>query len=146
MGSGEQWAGMCKQAETSVSCEPAAVGWARRWALAELTSVYTALGEASQDIQAVVSELVTNAVQAGCRRLTLTLDAHHTYVRVAASDDAPGEPVRQQPSADMAHGRGLVIVDAFSRRWGVQRDKLGKRVWAEVPLTGNPQPTFACEV
>lgn len=136
---------MCKKAETTVSCEPAAVGWARRWALGELSSVYSALGEVSGDIELVVSELVTNALQAHCSRLTLALDAHHTFVRVATTDDAPGDPVRQQPTPEMAHGRGLMFVNAFSERWGVERAGDGKTVWAELTLQDDPKPTFQCD-
>ena len=136
---------MCKKAETTVSLEPAAVGWARWWALAELSASYAALGEVALDVQAVVSELVTNALQAECRRLTLALDAHHTHLRIAVTDDAPGDPVRQEPSPDMAHGRGLLIVDALSRSWGVERVKRAKTVWAEFALTGNREPSFGCE-
>jgi anti-sigma regulatory factor (Ser/Thr protein kinase) len=132
---------MCKKAETTVSCEPAAVGWA----LGELTSIYAALGEISSDVQTVVSELVTNALQAECHRITLALDAHHTHLRIATTDDAPGDPVKHQPRPDMARGRGLLIVDALSRSWGVEREKQGKTVWAEFALTGDRGPTFGCE-
>jgi anti-sigma regulatory factor (Ser/Thr protein kinase) len=135
---------MCKKAETSVSCEPAAVGWARQWVLRELNAIYAALDEVTLDVQTVVSELVTNAIQAKCRRLSLSLNAHHTYVCIATSDDAAGDPVKQQPSPDMPHGRGLLIVDAFSKRWGVEREKQGKTVWAELALRQNAQPSFAC--
>jgi anti-sigma regulatory factor (Ser/Thr protein kinase) len=135
---------MCKKAATTVSCEPVSVAWARRWALGELRSIYLALGEASLDIQTVVSELVTNAVRAKCRRLTLALDAHHTYVRIATSDDAPGDPVKMEPAPDHSHGRGLLVVEALSTRWGVQRGDGGKTVWADIALHGNLRPTFEC--
>jgi anti-sigma regulatory factor (Ser/Thr protein kinase) len=136
---------MCKKAETTVSCKPAAVAWARRWALAKLRSIYAGLDEASMDIQTVVSELVTNAIQADCHDLTLALDAHHSYVRIATKDDAPGEPVKQHPTLDMARGRGLLIVDALARRWGVEHEAEGKTVWVEVALADSAGPTFACE-
>lgn len=128
-----------------MSCEPAAVAWARRWASAELTSIYAGLGESLPDIETVVSELVTNAVRADCHRLTLELDAHHTYVRIATSDDAPGTPVKQQPTAELSRGRGLLIVDALSTRWGVDRQERGKTVWAEITLSGASGATFACD-
>ena len=136
---------MCRKAATTLSCDPGAVSLARKWAREELGSVYAGLGEVSYDIQTVVSELVTNALQAKCRRLTLALDAHHTYVRVAASDDARGEPVERRPTPDMAHGRGLWIVGAYSRRWGVERQDEGKTVWAEVAFANTPEPTFECD-
>src|SRR4051794_23624252 len=111
---------MCKRAETSVSCEPGAVAWARRWTFGELASTYAAIGDIWLDVQTVISELVTNALRAECRRLTVSLDAHRSYVRIAASDDASGDPVMQRPSPDVAHGRGLLIVYALSKRWGVE--------------------------
>jgi anti-sigma regulatory factor (Ser/Thr protein kinase) len=117
---------------------------ARRWALRELASVFAEVDEVALDVQTVVSELVTNAVRADCTRLSLTLDAHHTYVRVASSDDAPGDPVKQDPTPDVAHGRGLLIVDALSSRWGVHWHDGSKTVWADVPLPGNLGPTFDC--
>jgi anti-sigma regulatory factor (Ser/Thr protein kinase) len=136
---------MCKKSATTVSCVPEAVSVARGWARKEVNSVYAALGDVSYEIETVVSELVTNALQAGCRRLTLAVDAHHSYVRVAASDDASGDPVEKRPSPDMAHGRGLWIVGAYSRRWGVEREDQGKTVWAEIALADSPKPTFECQ-
>jgi anti-sigma regulatory factor (Ser/Thr protein kinase) len=118
--------------------------WARHWALGELTSAFAGLGEVSLDIQTVVSELATNAIQAQCQRLDLALDAHHSYVRVAVTDDAPGDPVPQEPDLAAIHGRGLLIVDALSTRWGVTRENGSKAVWADIPLDGDLGPTFDC--
>lgn len=36
------------------------------------------------------------------------------------------------------HGRGLIVVDALSRTWGVRERVVGKTVWAEIPLAGPP--------
>src|SRR4051812_18714169 len=109
---------MCKKAETAVACAPPAVAWARRWARAELASMYRQLREElSLDVQVVVTELVTNALRAECSRISVALDAHHTYIRIATSDDAPGIPVKQPPTPDQSHGRGLHLVDALSSQW-----------------------------
>lgn len=135
---------VCTQATTTVSCEPAAVAWARRWTRLELARVYAGLGDASSDTETVVSELVTNALQADCHHLSLTLNAHHSYVRITTGDDAPGDPVLQHPTADENHGRGLLIVAALSTCWGVDYHNGRKRVWADVPLTGNVGPSFHC--
>ena len=137
---------MCKRAETAVSCAPAAVAWARRWALGELASMYRQVGEVSLDVQLVISELVTNALQAECTRVSVALDAHHTYVRIATSDDAPGVPVKQPLTSDQSHGRGLYLVDALSSRWGVDAEDGGKTVWADVSLSGQLGPTFECAI
>lgn len=136
---------MCKKAEITVSCTPGSVAQARRWTLAELAAMYADVGEASLDIQTVVSELVTNAVRAECDRVSLAIDGHHTYVRVATTDDAPGLPVKRDPPPDSGRGRGLVVVDALSTRWGVESGSEGKTVWADVPLSGDLGPTFDCD-
>jgi len=106
--------------------------------------MYRHLGDALIDVQTVVSELVTNAVRARCNRLVLALDGHHGYVRIAATDDAAGEPTKRTPTPDHNSGRGLHVVDALSARWGVDRNDSEKTVWADVALTGDLGPTFAC--
>jgi anti-sigma regulatory factor (Ser/Thr protein kinase) len=108
--------------------------------------MYEQVGELALDVQVVVSELVTNAVRAQCRHLTLVLEGHHRYLRVAATDDAPGTPVKQTPTPDQTHGRGLCVVDALSSRWGVEVADGDKTVWAEVPVSPDVGPTFACAV
>jgi anti-sigma regulatory factor (Ser/Thr protein kinase) len=114
------------------------------WALRELTAMYAAVDSVAPDVQTVVSELVTNAVRANARRLSLALDGHHSYVRIATSDDAPGVPAKQHPGPDNSHGRGLLIVDALAARWGVHREHGGKTVWADIVLPGNLGPSFQC--
>jgi anti-sigma regulatory factor (Ser/Thr protein kinase) len=135
---------VCKTAETAVSCTPAAVAWARRWVLAELTDLYQEVGEVSPDIELVVSELVTNALRAECSRVSVAVEAHHTYLRIATSDDAPGTPVLQPLTPDQNHGRGLHLVDAVSLRWGFEVENEGKTVWADLALSGQVGPTFDC--
>jgi hypothetical protein len=45
---------------------------------------------------------------------------------------SPNAPAIRPPSADAVDGRGLAIVEALSRHWGVERDGLGQCVWAEL--------------
>jgi hypothetical protein len=104
--------------------------------------MYDAADAVALDIQAVVSELITNSVRAEARHLTLAIDGHHTRVALAATDDAPGDPVKQEPAPNVDHGRGLLIVDALSARWGVRREAGSKTVWAEVRVGDNAGPTF----
>jgi hypothetical protein len=33
-------------------------------------------------------------------------------------------------------GRGLLIVDQLTERWGSRHTRMGKTIWAEVPLSG----------
>lgn len=89
--------------------------------------------ERLQDLQLLVTELVTNAVRHGSRageRITVAVRADEDTVRVDVSDRGRGfDPERLEPSDPMApDGRGLTIVAALARRWGVD----GATVWFEV--------------
>ncbi len=106
------------------------------WNLAALTG----------DGQAVVSELVSNAVEAstvaghplylgGCVavvRLALLSDRSRLVIEVY--DQAPGEPVIRVPRPDSENGRGLLVVAQLTRRWGWSplHGQPGKVVWAEL--------------
>jgi anti-sigma regulatory factor (Ser/Thr protein kinase) len=107
--------------------------------------MYLQIGDAALDVQVVVSELVTNAIRADCHRLSLALEGHHSYVRIATTDDGPGVPVKLEPAPDQNHGRGLQVVDALSSRWGFDHEARGKTVWADLPLSGDLGATFECE-
>jgi anti-sigma regulatory factor (Ser/Thr protein kinase) len=117
-------------------CELSAPLQARRWT-AEL--LRARLGDEADagglldDTVLCVSELVTNAVAAGCSIMTLRLRVDDHVVRVSVLDDAPGHPVPQQARPHDRSGRGLRLVEALSRRWGVDPAASGKEVWAELP-------------
>lgn len=99
------------------------------------------------DCQLVVSELVTNAVQAsttptgepvyiGGRMAVVRLRLLSDGLRVLAEvwDQAPGFPAPRRARGDTENGRGLQLVDALTRgRWGWQAvDAKAKVVWAEL--------------
>lgn len=81
-----------------------------------------------------VTELVTNAVNAGSGSIVVEVDLHRDHLIVAVTDGAPGLPEVQALSALSTHGRGLRIVDALSRSWGTDHQASGKRVWAELSV------------
>ncbi|WP_103530561.1 ATP-binding protein [Streptomyces sp. SM11] len=97
-------------------------------------------------VEAVVSELVTNAVIHGTTGRGSQV--HVTYrllpdrLRIEVRDAASGTPRLIRPVSpngdNPERGRGLVVVAALSTRWGVIPRVIGKSVWAEVLLT---QPT-----
>ncbi|MFC1227605.1 ATP-binding protein [Streptomyces sp. Sce081] len=91
----------------------------------------------------VVGELAANAVRHGRTpgrdfRLRLALDTASDLVRVEVTDAAsekrlPPAPPTSCPEGES--GRGLLLVDALSLRWGsTPRRPVGKTVWAEVPV------------
>lgn len=89
----------------------------------------------------LVSELVTNAVhtsaglperQHGLPTVRLWLGADHERVLIQVWDADERMPVRHRPDPDAEHGRGLLLVEAFSEDWGTYRPAgyPGKVVWA----------------
>jgi anti-sigma regulatory factor (Ser/Thr protein kinase) len=70
----------------------------------------------------VVSELVTNSVNASRAvgrpviRLILTLDRGELAILV--HDDHPGAPRTRHPGADEESGRGLLLAETLSDRFG----------------------------
>ena len=106
---------------------------ARAWVAGALPLLPTAV---TDDVLLVVSELVTNAVRHGGAGIELALTVLPDRVRVAVSDSGATLPVVApgQPAVDRPTGRGLLIVAATARDWGVDRGgtRPGKTVWAEV--------------
>jgi anti-sigma regulatory factor (Ser/Thr protein kinase) len=95
---------------------------------------YHDLGDYVEDIEAVTSELVSNAVMhTGARTFGLELlhlPDDHGAVEVAVTDPSPLPPVRRAPAAGDEHGRGLLVVEALSARLGWRPKDSGKTVFA----------------
>jgi anti-sigma regulatory factor (Ser/Thr protein kinase) len=80
--------------------------------------------------QLLVSELVTNALQHGRPPITLQVSCiEQQGLRVDVIDSNPDLPVMRDHDVDVAHGRGIALVDMLSDDWGVQPADPGKRVW-----------------
>jgi anti-sigma regulatory factor (Ser/Thr protein kinase) len=107
----------------------------REWGLAALAG----------DAELVVSELVTNAVQASRAMahaaIRLWLASDRTQALICVWDASPRPPARMDPAADAENGRGLLLVEAVSAQWGwfpaapgsqPAGDHHGKAVWAIV--------------
>ncbi len=111
---------------------PEAVPRAR---LAAATFLSRRAPELADDTTLVVSELVTNSllhgVMPGTLRLALLVDA----VRVEVEDGGHDVPRRSDFGDQAATGRGLGLVAALSRAWGVEPRPEGKVVWAEIDGT-----------
>jgi two-component sensor histidine kinase len=82
----------------------------------------------------VVTELVTNAINAGCSDVVVQIDLHRTYLRVSVEDDAAGQLRVREPSTTNEHGRGLHIVEMLATGWGVDPVQDRKRVWADLAV------------
>jgi anti-sigma regulatory factor (Ser/Thr protein kinase) len=133
----------------------------RRWPLAsglELGALPTAVGcgrdharqvlrewglsDLADDAELLVSELLTNALRATWALdppapVSLRLLASDQQLIIEVWDGCVTEPEpRLQPSGDDEHGRGLMVVEALSHRWGVRRvsDNV-KAVWCELRVS-----------
>ena len=108
---------------------------------ARLVLLEWGLAALSDDTELVVAELVTNGVRAsramGQAAVRMWLVSDLRQVVVFVWDASPRPPARADPGADAESGRGLMLVEALSDRWGhFGYDGGGKVVWAV--CTGAP--------
>lgn len=89
---------------------------------------YVAATEA--DVTLVASELVTNAVQAGAREITVQIRAAGAWVELRVSDDAEGWPIQKRSDHDDVRGRGLFITAQLAAQWSATEHPAGKTVTA----------------
>jgi anti-sigma regulatory factor (Ser/Thr protein kinase) len=113
--------------------EPESVGEARAW----FRSVGTQLRERPRrdDLELVVSEIVTNAVRHGRPggELLLAATPKDAFLCVQVTDDGPGFAPRPGAMASEENGGyGLFLVERLTRRWGVTREAGRTRVWFEM--------------
>jgi anti-sigma regulatory factor (Ser/Thr protein kinase) len=86
------------------------------------------------DIVLIVSELVTNAVRYDGPRVDLHVQLRDGVLRVVVHDGASAPDPKRGRDDDDEGGRGLQIVEALARRWGIQPVPNGKNVWAELDV------------
>ena len=92
------------------------------------------------DVELLVSELLTNALRATWTLdppapISLRLLADDRQLVVEAWDECVEEFELHPVTGDDEHGRGLMVVDALSNRWGVRRvSDRRKAVWCELEL------------
>lgn len=90
-----------------------------------------------QDVQLLVSELVTNAVRharlSSRDAIRLLVELSERALHVEVHDAGPGFEPRSLPLPDPGRpsGWGLFLVEELADRWGVDLDT-GTRVWFEL--------------
>lgn len=95
------------------------------WRLEELTDA----------AELAITELLANVVRhVPDRRCGLLVLRQESGVRIEVTDAAPGLPALREPEDGLAEdGRGLLLVDAVTDRWGVvPHAQGGKTVWFEL--------------
>jgi len=118
-------------AEHRLATEPSSVRAAR-----QLVCEVVGNAAPSHDLDALLlatSEVVTNALEHGGPPVELSVDWDGSYVRVEVRDGSPlpPRPADHVPGPDEVRGRGMVIVDRCTDRWGVDPLADGKAVWFE---------------
>ncbi|MEW1760496.1 ATP-binding protein [Streptomyces cyaneofuscatus] len=101
------------------------------------------LGSIADDVVLICTELMANAILHGCIgfppgiTIKLTVEWSDAQLRVDVRDPSVVRPQEQEFSASRTSGRGLILVDALSDRWGVEADPVGsgKTVWTELDRT-----------
>lgn len=90
------------------------------------------------DAELIVSELATNALKASqslqeIRPFALCLRSDYTRLIIELWDHSPSDPRSALAGGGGEGGRGLLVVEALSARWGCQRTGYAtKVVWAEL--------------
>lgn len=138
---------MCRSSAATLSGEPANVARARDFcvdALADALPDQADAGELIDDCVIVVSELVTNAINAGSTEIGLNIVVHRDHIRIETDDTAPGHPQPRSANPDDNHGRGLRVITHLSRDWGVDSSTHGKRVWADIAIPAGLSPVANC--
>ncbi|HET9443289.1 MAG TPA: ATP-binding protein [Acidimicrobiales bacterium] len=99
------------------------------------------------EVVLLASELVTNVVIHARTEFTVTVSVEPDVVHLSVHDGNSRLPVRPATPVDATSGRGLALVDAVARTWGVEVDEDGKTVWCEVPVQaggGRRRDAAAC--
>ncbi|MEV4452564.1 MULTISPECIES: ATP-binding protein [Streptomyces] len=118
----------------TMPCKPESARRARLLVSAALNT--WGIGELAEVGVQVVAELVNNAIDhTPCRsvRVLVTCPAENV-VRIGVADTCRDTPETGSPDEDSEEGRGLLLVDALSWRWGYDRKRWGKVVWAELKV------------
>ncbi len=96
--------------------------------------------DATETALLLVSELVTNAVLHADGRPVLDIAVEPDRLRIAVSDTGRGTPEVQTDNPLLSdHGRGMLLVDTLSSRWGSEPSEVGgKCVWFELEQSPGP--------
>jgi PAS domain S-box-containing protein len=124
---------------------PASVFIARHW-VTQVLQLWSVSEDIADRIELAVSELVTNAARHSEDNLEVRLQHTQQHVRIDVLDSSHRMPRRHDEhdvDDDATSGRGLLLVESVSDRWGVESAGLGKTVWCEFDDTGNPEASEA---
>ncbi|MGH9042456.1 MAG: ATP-binding protein [Acidimicrobiia bacterium] len=116
---------------TPLGGSPATAGTARRYVRQMLVAQHVD-EKVTGIVELLTSEVVTNALLHARGAEELSVYVWPTVIRVEVDDPSALLPTRRRAGVDAVSGRGLNIVNALARSWGVEPGPRGKRVWFEV--------------
>lgn len=118
-----------RRRQTELPCDLASAQLARE--LVEQTCHEWGVPGIIAAAEIVASELTDNMVSHARSAGWLRLELRNDLLTIAVADADPRPPLLRVPGLRAAGGRGLVLVDKLSRRWGTaSRSPHGKVVWA----------------
>lgn len=134
------------QARTHFAPEPRSAAEARHWVRGHLERI--GRSDLVPAAEAGVSELITNGILHAQTPIGLHLTRSQRRVIIEVYD---GSPMVQQPAVEAASqvspestiGRGLRIVRAHAREWGVATTPHGKAVWFQPAASDSPDMLLA---
>ncbi len=131
---------MTDVAELALSRRRNATTQARQFVIARLAR--HRLDELCDTAALVTTELVTNVLMHTESVPTLRILVVADLVRIEVEDTCPVLPAAGILDPTATCGRGLVLIQQLTQRWGVIRVPAGKAVWCEL-LAGPPAATEA---
>jgi anti-sigma regulatory factor (Ser/Thr protein kinase) len=89
-------------------------------------------GDILDDVRIVITELAANAVVHAASPFSVSLRSTGSIVRIQVRDRSHARPAMRDDPGKGSSGRGMPIIAALARRWGVDSAPGGKIVWAEL--------------
>lgn len=108
-------------------------------ARAMLRATLSAWGAADRgdDVELVAHELIANALvhtEGGATLAVALVTDPQRRIRLEIQDCSNDWPCRRTPAENSTSGRGLLLVNALTDRWGVEPLGVGKSIWCEFLL------------
>lgn len=123
---------MIRHEERTFELDPGEVASARRF----VAGVLHKWGCSADDMVLVVGELAANAVLHARTRFTVAVNCDDDRLTIEVADYNPRLPSATEPPKGALSGRGLLLVAAVSKAWGIRPQALdGKLIWAELDAT-----------
>ncbi|MGO9343068.1 MAG: ATP-binding protein [Acidimicrobiales bacterium] len=83
----------------------------------------------------LANELATNAIIHARSEFVVEMSLYDSTCRIEVVDHDPNRPREAPQSNATPNGRGLALVRALSRSWGVESRDEGKGVWCDVAVS-----------